>query len=252
MSPFRVPHEDESLHVFGVNAKRILGGESIRVLVWNVYKGKRKEAFFSDFLKLTATSDFILLQEAMLDKTMPELWRSHRDQHHWKMAASFEYLHDQTRTGVITGSLVQSEKYHLIRSIEREFFVWTPKVSLCSFYHIEGSLETLLVINTHVVNFTTTTCFRAFLRELFKVIGEHRGPVIFGGDFNTWNPWRWKALLEILGEFDLEHLAFQRDSRILKLDHVFLRGFLVQSAEIKEEIQSSDHYPLEIQLRLKG
>ncbi|MBL7671030.1 MAG: endonuclease/exonuclease/phosphatase family protein [Bdellovibrionaceae bacterium] len=252
MSPFKVPHPDESLHIFGVNTKRVLGDEKISVLVWNVYKGKRGKTFFQDFIKLTETSDFILLQEAMIDETMPELWKTHRDLHHWKMAASFEYLHDRSRTGVITGSLVQSDKYRLIRSVEREFFFWTPKVSLCSYYHIEGSAEKLLVINTHVVNFVTTAGFRVFIMELVKVIQEHQGPILFGGDFNTWNPWRWEALLEVLAEFNLEHLVFQRDPRLLKLDHVFLRGFAVHSAEIKQEIQSSDHYPLEILLRLKG
>lgn len=59
-------------------------------------------------------------------------------------------------------------------------------MSLCSYYKINGSKESLLVINTHVVNFATTEAFRTFIGELLQVIREHQGPLILGGDFNTW------------------------------------------------------------------
>jgi len=48
----------------------------------------------------------------------------------------------------------------------------------------------------------------------------------------------------------MEHIDFDQDRRILKLDHVFVRHFSVVRAEVHSKIQSSDHFPLELRLKL--
>ena len=224
----------------------------LNLFVWNVFKGQKKEFFENDFSRLTKQADFILLQEAMLDQKMPDLWQKNHPQHHWKMAASFEYTKNNIRTGVATGSRIQALDIMPMRTAFREFFFLTPKISLFSYYQIQDTSEKLLLINTHAINFTTTKVFHGFLLELIPAIAKHQGPLILAGDFNTWNSQRMKTLSEILSPFALQLQTFEVDQRLLRLDHIFLRGFDVQTANILSDVKSSDHFPLQLKLRLKG
>lgn len=252
MFPFRIPPSSQSLSVFSQSERTTFNADHFRLLVWNVYKGKKGLLFHEDFRKMAMSADLILLQEAMLDQTMPELWQTVQPLHHWKMASSFAYIHNKIHTGVATGSRVLATEYFYVRSSEKELMFWTPKVSLCSFYPIVEINQRLLVINTHVVNFTTTKAFVRFVLELVGLIQKHEGPLILAGDFNTWNQGRWRELLAVLDQFQIVHVPFDPDPRFLKLDHVFLRGVEVQEARVNSSIQSSDHYPLELTLKIKS
>jgi endonuclease/exonuclease/phosphatase (EEP) superfamily protein YafD len=48
----------------------------------------------------------------------------------------------------------------------------------------------------------------------------------------------------------MEQVSFAKDERFLQLDHVFVRGIIVQDAQILHESKGSDHYPLEVRLAL--
>lgn len=246
MVPFRIPSLEESLHQFGEALHPKIPHHEFHLLVWNVWKGKRGEQWKKDFRRLSVEKDLILLQEAMLDQHMPVLWKEHFADYQWNLAASFEY-NSGVRTGVATGSRIRLNDINLIRGSNRELFIWTPKISLATKHLLSHSEEDhLLVVNTHVVNFTTTNAFTQFIQELVDVIEHHKGPLILAGDFNTWSFRRWLNLNEILARLNVLPVDFNSDPRLLKLDHVFIRGMKVDKAILRHDITSSDHYPIEL------
>ncbi len=242
---FSIPKRPDSLKEMG-GGKSVGTPAVIKLLSWNVYKGRHREKWREDFLTLTADKDLILLQEAMDDGWMPKVWLNDCPDHHWKMATSFSYR--KNSTGVATGSRFQASFIDFLRGKERELFFLTPKVTLASKYKFTN--HELLVINTHVVNFTTTSAFVRFVEELLEMVQHHKGPLIIAGDFNTWNFKRWFHLLRILAQFEIKPVEIDEDPRVLKLDHVFTRGFRVNHAVIHDHIVSSDHYPVEVWLEL--
>jgi len=249
MRLFSIPDLKDSLHLFGQPEKQHLP-EELKILIWNVFKGKKGVPWRNDFVQLSHGNDLILIQEAMMDEEMPKLWQESLKSHQWKMATSFAYQSNH-RTGVATGSRFLSKDNQVLRAIDREILFWTPKVTLSSLYHTPDETKSLLVINTHVLNFTTNKAFVRYVENIVKIITIHHGPVLLGGDFNTWNANRWNSLLVMLKGLHLEHIVFPNDERFLKLDHVFIRGIDVKSAKIRNEIFTSDHSPLELELILK-
>lgn len=239
---FRIPDEKNTMMVFGSSQVERLATNSFRVLVWNVWKGKTGPKWRKDFHDLALDRDLILLQEAVTDFEMSKIFRADDGRHEWHMACSFEWRFSH-RTGVITGALARPMVKSFIRGTERELFLWTPKVTLSTQYDV-GSSHPLMVINTHVVNFTTTKSYVTFVRELVGLIERHSGAVLLAGDFNTWSGGRWRSLLHILEALGLEHVNFGTDPRFLKLDHVFVRGLRTRTAQIRDDIRSSDHFPL--------
>jgi endonuclease/exonuclease/phosphatase (EEP) superfamily protein YafD len=239
---FRIPHQDHSLLIFGDQPHSQLSNEVLKVLVWNVWKGKRGARWKKDFLALSRDRDLILLQEAMADPAMSGLFLEKDSRHEWHMAASFEWRFSH-KTGVITGATTKPVERKFLRGSERELYLWTPKISLGTHYEMQGDSR-LLVINTHVVNFTTTRSFVRFIQELILMIEHHTGPVILAGDFNTWNLRRWNSLIDILAKMGIHPVDFLADPRLMKLDHVFIRGLKTRHAVIRSDVQSSDHYPL--------
>ncbi len=250
MTPFWVPDLDDSLHYFGAAQGEHLP-DRLKILIWNVYKGKKGSAWKTDFLNLTQDCDIVLMQEAMLDETMPGLWKEDLKHYQWKMATSFIYRSSSHRTGVATGAKFTSKDTKVFRGFDREIFVWTPKVTISSLYQSADLDYSLLVINTHALLVTTTKAFIRYIDGILSTISHHKGPLIFAGDFNTWHSGRWIALLHLLKSYDLEHVVIPNDERKLKLDHVFVRGLDVVTAKVWNTIYSSDHSPLELQVQLK-
>lgn len=224
--------------------------EELDLLVWNVLKGQRGSYFREDFKKLAQEKDFILIQEALMDEHMPKLWTEHFAGYQWSMAQSFQYNRNSFTTGVCIGSHLESLKTDYIRARSREMLWLTPKVSLFSEFEINGVRA--LFVCTHVLNFVTTHAFIRSLEEIALKISLFEGPVVLAGDFNTWNVKRYLAMKEIFHGLRLEHVRFDADQRLLRLDHVFVRGFQIQTAVVHHTISSSDHYPLELKLRLSG
>lgn len=244
---FRIPKQN--LHIFGEPHVGEIAQEEIRILVWNLFKGKKITSFKEDFYKISQKKDFLLLQEAMLDHRMPEFFRGHPDPMHWKQGFSFEYLNGN-KTGILTASRSRGQDIELVRSEVRELGFWTPKSTLVSRYSIAQSTERLLVVNTHAINFTWLPSFKSFLLQLEPFFKEHRGPILFAGDFNTWNGSRWEHLCDFVQNYGLKEFHFAEDPRRLKLDHIFIRGLQIKEAKILNWIKSSDHYPLEIIIKI--
>lgn len=245
---FRIPDTGQSLLQVGTAPNGSFQSGEFRVLVWNIWKGKRGAHWQADLKKLASGRELVLLQEAMTSEHVQGPLQKDLQGHEWHMAASFAWFFSHF-TGVMTGSLASPKARNFLRSEQREFFFLTPKITLATTYELPKG-KNLLVLNTHVVNFTTTSAFRRFLAELMGLIESHDGPLLLAGDFNTWSEPRRLSLLETLRQAHLLPVDFHEDPRHLKLDYVFLRDLSLRSARVRTDIKSSDHYPLEIELHL--
>ncbi|WP_413287796.1 endonuclease/exonuclease/phosphatase family protein [Bdellovibrio sp. HCB337] len=243
-NPFYVPAAHESLILIGAFSEKTLPQNNVKALIWNVYKGKdpRWESEFRDIIR---GHDLVLLQEAVTDHRMPKIWREHFGKYAWNMAASF-HLNPTEATGVVIGARAECFDLKFVRTKSRELFLLTPKIALISQFKIEGREDKLLVVNTHSLNFTTTSLFIKSVEEKIREIDAHKGPLIFAGDFNTWNTKRWILLVQMLSELKLYPVEFREDNRFFKLDHVFVRGINIHETHVLHGFKGSDHTPLEV------
>jgi endonuclease/exonuclease/phosphatase (EEP) superfamily protein YafD len=114
-------------------------------------------------------------------------------------------------------------------------------------YSLPTTQEHLLVANVHGINFVTNGTFYDHITQIIATLKGHRGPLIFAGDFNTWNSARLEFLQEQSRQLGLEQVQFRTDPRRLPLDHIFYRGLKADQADILSNINSSDHLPLQIE-----
>ncbi|MEN0058982.1 MAG: endonuclease/exonuclease/phosphatase family protein [Bdellovibrio sp.] len=248
MVPYIIPAKDKVLLKIGDAENKPLASEPLNIFVWNVYKGQRAGIFESDFCKLGKGKDFIFLQEALLDERMPRLWQKDFSSYEWHLAQSFHYKKNLISTGVAIGSPLAPASVDFIRAKTREMFWLTPKLTLFSEYSL-GETRVLFVC-THVLNFVTLGAFTSSLYEIAEKMSAFPGPIVLAGDFNTWNFKRYTIMKTIFRDLGLEHVDLENDGRILKLDHVFVRGFDILKAEVHHTILSSDHFPLELRLQI--
>lgn len=222
-----------------------LSGDAIRLLVWNVHKG-RDDEWSGDFRTLAAESDLVLLQEAHLHDEFTGLLAGIE---RWDMAEGWRWR--RMATGVLTASSVAPLSVHALR--HHEPLLRTGKTALVTEYRIAGSDLTLLVANVHAINFTVDT--RAFREQLAAVAGllaRHAGPLILSGDLNTWREERRQILHDIAGSLALNEVMFagpRKQFGKFPLDHVFYRGLDLQENDVPP-VASSDHNPLRATFRL--
>jgi endonuclease/exonuclease/phosphatase (EEP) superfamily protein YafD len=248
MMPFFIPSDENVLKKMGQGESTDSSLSELSIFVWNVYKGQKAHLFEHDFKKFGSGKDFILLQEALVDNHMPLLWQQDFSAYEWHIAQSFHYKKDASSTGVAIGSKFSPSSIEFIRARIREFFFLTPKLTIFGEYEFSG--KKVLFVCTHVLNFVTTAAFTASLYEIAERISKFQGPVILAGDFNTWNIKRYLIMKTIFRDLGLDHLDLENDGRVLKLDHVFIRGFEVLKAEVLHTSVGSDHFPLDITLKL--
>jgi endonuclease/exonuclease/phosphatase (EEP) superfamily protein YafD len=224
-----------------------LPGPHIRVLSWNLQKGEQA-GWEADLARFAAGADVVLLQEALLTA---ELQRVLRDAgHDWLLAGSFN-LNGQ-ETGVLSAARVRPASACAQRSFEP--LLQLPKSALIARYKISGSEEALAVANVHSINFTLGFGeYRDQLEGIARELAGHRGPVIFAGDFNTWNPARLEVLADVMQGLGLAPALPLADTRTRFLGHpvdfVFVRGLDVVHA-VAPDVTSSDHNPVLATLRL--
>lgn len=242
---YEVPEEKDTLHTIG----ELNGSEELpiklKILVWNVLKGKR-ESWHKDFSILSNDKNLILLQEAIIDGQM-ENTLTLEQKFLWLFAGSF-FERRGFLTGVSIGGLGRPRRSEYIRSLGTEPLIGTPKITLMNEYSIKEREQTLLVITTHALNLAGINNFKEQVENIVEVASGHVGPIIFGGDFNTWNGMRLRWLDQCLLKIGLKPVRFQEDERKLKLDHVYVRGLEVEKAEVLNHFNSSDHKPLDLTL----
>jgi endonuclease/exonuclease/phosphatase (EEP) superfamily protein YafD len=240
----------ESLKIMG-KASKLVMGPTIKVLLWNVFKCKKK-GWQEDFITLMRDKDLILLQEAILNSPF-DIYFKKSLQHQWMMARSFRNMRTNIETGVKTGSTVAAKKHHFSASNHSEPFTKTKKMLLATLYPLHKLEESLLVINIHIINFVSYDKFTAHLDQVFKALQHHNGPILLAGDFNTWNRKRFRGFNNLALSFGLVEVEIKRQPRLnhffQNLDHIYCRGLEVIDAHVHTHIHSSDHYPISLSLR---
>lgn len=221
---------------------------TLLLLNWNVEKAQHPE-LVGAFAHLAEQSDLIFIQEAVpVAKTETVISQS------LYQAFVRGYVQDEIDTGVLT--LARSPHSVHCHFLATEPWLRTPKATSVTLYPLAGSEASLLTINMHAVNFTFgVSAYVGQLEALSEVIRAHSGPVIFGGDLNTWNEGRQTALDTFTQNHRLTSLSFSPDLRTTgfgrALDHVYVRGLSPQSTTVTE-VTTSDHNPLIAVLEYTG
>lgn len=243
-----IPTDDKVMIHFGFCTADYLPSQ-FQILVWNIEKAQAKNDWEEDFSKFAKKSDVVLLQESMMDDFVPAA-ALRQPGYCWNFATSF-INDDQHATGVMSGSLIQPLSVHFLRSPGREPILKTPKMVLIEEYALAMTRETLLIANIHGLNFVSNKHNRAQIQQAANFMKQHTGPIIFAGDFNSWNQDRLDSLDAILGKLGMKKVEFKDDPRSLKLDHVYVRGLRVVQNTLHFEIRSSDHKPISAEFQLQ-
>lgn len=217
-----------------------LDGQAIRILNWNIQKSSQP-GWVEDLRRLATGADLVLLQEAILEA---ELRDKLEGDYHVVFAPG--YFGEDYHSGVFTASRVPPQAHCTLS--HQEPWLGTPKATNISRYAIIGHSDQLLVVNLHGVNFSlNSTALALQLTDSSMLVRQHRGPVIFSGDFNTWSDARMGALQATMARLEMEELSFSEDQRTQMfgnvLDHIFVRGLRVVEAGTAE-VSSSDHNPV--------
>ena len=236
---------DDELQVMGC-AKAEALGPVIRCLLWNILKARR-DNWLNDFSDLSADRDLIMLQEAVYNAPTDSLFKQ-SSRFEWVMARSFRHPINQIEHGVKTGSASQSIERHFFLSPHAEPVLNTQKLLLTTTYALQRSDEHLLVLNMHAINFVGVRKYIEQLDQLEAALQAHSGPVILGGDFNTWSPSRLSHFFGVAANAGLIEASMQRQSKMAHmnqhLDHLFYRGLFLRAVESLGYFSSSDHAPI--------
>lgn len=219
----------------------------IRVAIWNMCKGAGGILFEHDFRSLCYRSDLILTQEALLSRRS---LRTFAERGFETMHAASYRRRDGLRDGVMTVSRVRSlDAASRIVCKYPEPILKTPKAALVKFFRIEGCEERLMVVNLHATLIRSVAGAVEEMEHLLEHLPEHEGPLLLGGDFNTFTPAYFRAVSSVLGRIGLEYVPIADDPRapLAALDQVFCRKLRPVKAEIDTTVRNSDHFPLLIE-----
>jgi endonuclease/exonuclease/phosphatase (EEP) superfamily protein YafD len=251
---FYIPKDKDVVQDLGIQAAdEELDPDSIKLLVWNMYKGDKPD-WERDFNNLSNGKDILLLQEMFLNDKMKRVF-DQQDVFEYVTATSFIYKEGKVRTGVANGGRVAPQRHIWFRSPGLEPVIKTPKMSLATFYKVKGQEEQLLAISIHAINFVTTFYLAQQIKEIARLIKKHKGPVIFAGDFNTWSREKTRYVKYMANRLGLHEVKFSPDTRMRTfgwpLDFIFLRGLEVRQADCHGSLDGSDHKALTAELFLK-
>ncbi|MEK9655314.1 MAG: endonuclease/exonuclease/phosphatase family protein [Halieaceae bacterium] len=218
------------------------------LLNWNVEKAQHP-SLVAEFEALAKRSDLIFLQEAVpLKKTDAVIEQSLYE------AFVPGYVQNEIATGVLTLARIP----HLVHChlLATEPWLRTPKATSVTLYPMAERNASLLTVNLHAVNFSFgVKAYRAQLEAAAELIRGHKGPVIFGGDLNTWSGRRQSTLDALTADLELTPIVFSPDHRTTRfgrpLDHLYVRGLARQSSETLQVV-TSDHNPLITTLALEA
>lgn len=224
-----------------------LDPQKLRILNWNLHKGEDK-GWQADLGRFAAEHDVLLIQEAVLND--PERQVLEAAGHAWQMVGAFAFR--GTERGVLTAARAAVLDSCTTRTFEPVTYL--PKTALVVRYALSGQDKTVAIANLHGINFSLGLgSFREQLEGVAAELARHDGPVVLGGDFNTWSNDRHAALGQIAGRLGLVAVQVTPDGRRrtfgLHLDHLWVRGFKVLSAQAPE-VKSSDHNPILVTLSL--
>jgi len=233
-----------------VGSNRSAHGEldsgDIRLVNWNIQRGADPR-WTTDLATFESDPDLIVLQEVPLNSNAWGVVTAH--QYH---SFSPGYRTRRSLTGVMTVSAAKPLTQCNLVSVEP--WLRSPKATVITEYGLTNTDQTLLVVNIHAVNFTFGTHdFHKQFRQALSILNDHAGPILLSGDFNTWHWRRSEILKEMTDSLSLEMLDYDEDHRKRffgqPLDHIYIRGLEVLEATTRQ-VDSSDHNPMSVRLRL--
>lgn len=213
---------------------------------WNVLKGKRL-GWDEVLQKASETSAILLMQEAAYGEALHQALELHA-----QPIFAPGYISAGQQTGVMTSATAKPSQGCMYKHYEP--WLETPKAALVLYYNIEDRSEQLLVANIHAINFSLgIDAFEQQLDDVLNEIAQHKGPVIFAGDFNTWNQKRMLSLNKSTQKLGLIAAPFDKEKiksfRGWPLDHIFYRGLELKNSNVIE-VDSSDHNFLHAHFRI--
>lgn len=254
---FITPKMRDAHVVYGHSSKDSLNSEHFKVMVWNIYKGKKKK-FSKDFARYSKGVDLFLLQEVVENNDVLGPI-SKLDGFRWDFGISF--IHKTKKksqaTGTMLGSRVEPSAISLVKTLDSEPIIKTHKMLTVGYYPLSGTNQDLLAINIHGINMAGDEPFKRHVDQCIALIEAHDGPVLFAGDFNNKNLKRSNYLFSEVTRLGLHPPAFRNDKRRKSLfsrvviDHSFIRGLKVIDAEVLHKLKSSDHKAMMLELALE-
>ncbi|HDT1128107.1 TPA: endonuclease/exonuclease/phosphatase family protein [Morganella morganii subsp. morganii] len=214
--------------------------QTIRVVVWNIYKQQRPD-WRKTLDRILHDTQLVLLQEAQPSPELVSLAGKHQ-----LVADQVPALHFQQHpSGVMT--LATSHPIYCCPLQQKEPLLRLPKSALVTVYPLPDGRQ-LMVINVHAINFSFgVDVYRRQLNTVGSQIRCHIGPVILGGDFNAWSRQRMNALKRFARAQGLKEVLFPHDIRTKvfghPLDYLFYRGFKLTLSDVMQT-DASDHHPL--------
>jgi endonuclease/exonuclease/phosphatase (EEP) superfamily protein YafD len=247
----RITHvsEEEAIWQWGEPKSKALP-EIIDVGIWNIWKGSGGEAFVSEYRRMLANCHLLLAQEALL--TLKALAQF--------APAGYLALHGATyrrkdgiRDGVMTVSAAHADgQPQRILCLAPEPLLNTTKASLVSTYRIENSEKVLCVVNIHATLLRRPATAVRELEQVLSYIGDHSGPILFAGDFNTFSKAYINEVDRVLSSIGLNRVLMEGDPRTTTtaLDQIYVRDIQVLDARVDTTYQHSDHFPILAKLKL--
>lgn len=255
---FSIPPIAESLTYFG-QAKQKKLPQKIRVLVWNIFKGK-KSNFAATFDNFSREKDLILLQEVTTQERVQSVLEVTADQLFYTFGIGWNKEKDGYfySSGVATGASTSPVYDCMIRSHSTEPMIFgsLTKQAVLTLYPVENIEEQLLVVNIHAINLVKNKTYFEFIEQIKNIVVRHQGPILFAGDFNSWSMGvkktnkRLERLVRTLESLGLSRHDFNRTNELGadSLDHVFTKNISIDFSEIifAKEQGASDHNGLVI------
>jgi endonuclease/exonuclease/phosphatase (EEP) superfamily protein YafD len=240
--------QSENILLSGPAQKQELDSRGFNVLTWNVLKGW-EDGWKEDFKHLTAYKDIVTIQEARLNDELREVLKN--GNYNWDISTAFKYR--GAEVGVLTASMLEPDFSCTFRIDEP--LISVPKTALVTLYPLSNTDQSLMVVNIHSINFTIgTESYHTQLQKVEHILLQHKGPVIFSGDFNTWSSERMAILNELTLRLGLKAVTFNEHHRTkvfgLDIDHIYYRGLSVRDATVIE-VDSSDHNPMVVSFSLE-
>jgi endonuclease/exonuclease/phosphatase (EEP) superfamily protein YafD len=248
---FPVPGNSDVLKSLGSPSKSALPSKRLKFLVWNLHKGS-EETFKFEYLALTLDRDIIMNQEIFLDENMLDVFKF-MPLMYFTTATSFFDGKERIRTGVANISPVKPATVSFVRTGTLEPVIHSPKVTLITSYPISGTDKKLTIVNLHGINFVSNNSFEVELERIYKAIKNLPKPLVFAGDFNTWNNERLSILDRYKKKLGLSEAKFNPDGRLTfngsPLDHfLYTSDLKIISARVDSFYKGSDHKPLQVEV----
>lgn len=186
-------------------------------------------------------NDFLVLQEWVDSLHVPY------NKYYIATQETFTLPLKQEKTGTATISsfpIVSEEKF---LSNSRELGFTTHKSALLTSYTVKGKRFTIL--NAHALNFVGNATWYKNIDSWIMHI-PLSGACIVAGDFNTWNPWRFKYLQKKLESLGFAYAEYDHTA-IIRVDHIWYRNIIPTSCRSHSNVHSSDHYPVTLTFKFK-